>query len=128
MSLGDGAHVCVCVCVSASVCVAMPPGIGLLRQNVAGRQSGRVTEHIKAHTHMHTGCLLPPTAATHKYPRGSQPDAPTYWMPRWSHAREVNKGTERGVRGQVGTQKFFCFFGGRGKRKMMSLQECLMSK
>lgn len=54
MSLGDGAD----VCVSASVCVAVPPGIGLLRQNVAGRQSGRVTEHIKAHTRMHTGCLL----------------------------------------------------------------------
>lgn len=84
-----------------------------MRQNVAGRQSGRVTEHIKTHTHTHmrTVCLAGPAAATQKYPCGCRPDAPTYRMPRWSHTRkepergEESKGAECGVGGEVGAQK-----------------------
>lgn len=60
------------MCASPSfLCVAVPRGIRLWRQNVAGRRSGRVTEHIKTHTdactHTHTHSLpAGPTAATQK--------------------------------------------------------------
>lgn len=102
------------MCVSVSVCVAMPPGITLLRQNVTGRQGGRVTEHIKTHTHMHTQyahslCLLAGQPPHRKVPMGaSQMPPPTECpdgaAPVKNERGKESKGTVHGAGGEVGTQ------------------------
>lgn len=87
------------MCASPSfLCVAVPRGIRLWRQNVAGRRSGRVTEHIKTHTdactHTHTHSLpAGPTAATQKtslWVPASHPHL-LYWakpVKNWRRKRE----------------------------------------
>lgn len=87
------------MCASVSSCVAVPPGIGLSRQNVAGRQSGRVSERIKTHTHTLTQPACWP---------GSSHTEISLWVPAsrphllYAHTGKEqeeggSKGTERGV-------------------------------
>lgn len=99
------------MCASPSfLCVAAPRGIRLWRQNVAGRRSGRVTEHIKTHTHARThtqSARWPDSSHTENIPVGaSQPPTPIVLSYASKELKEEErKGRERDVRGEMETQK-----------------------
>lgn len=109
--------------------LSVPCGIRLWKQNVAGRRSGRVTEHIKTHTHTpphtrhHTHRLPVGQTRSLRVPASHTP--PPYYMPKPSRADERLKEEEKEGHRQWLSR---CSWDTKSKRKKGEIRTKVCSK